>query len=59
LPVPCPAAQLSFKKRRTAQFQADFWVFALLYRLVCEPNELVAEDRDDEIFTGNFSGTTI
>ncbi|MDR1382372.1 MAG: hypothetical protein LBJ67_00785, partial [Planctomycetaceae bacterium] len=35
-----------------------FFVFALLYRLACEPNELVAEDRDDEIFTGNFSGTT-
>jgi hypothetical protein len=58
LPVPCPVAQLSSKKRRTAQFRADFFVFALLCRLACEPNELVAEDRDDEMFTGTFSGTT-
>jgi predicted HNH restriction endonuclease len=58
LPVLGPAAQLSSKKRRTAQFRADFFVFALLCRLACEPNELVAEDRDDEIFTETFSGTT-
>jgi hypothetical protein len=51
LPVPCPAAQLSSKKRRTAQFQADFFVFALLCRLACEPNELVA----DKIATIQFS----
>jgi hypothetical protein len=30
----------------------------LLYRLACEQNEIVAEDRDDEIFTETFSGTT-